>query len=435
MRRNRLFLCLSLSALSLIASYASAQNAQVLDVLNRLSDANLTQRETNRAIAILCPAGGRLSARLQADCNALVGAAFGGNAAVRGAIGQLTADNAPLSANRALSQNNMGSAPGGIASLLSKTGAGSGNGLQLNWRAAMDNDIAGSWSIFATFDARSSERDASANLDGFDSDSRGFLLGIERSLTPSTRLGLALRYRDSDLDFSASSGQQETRDLGVDLLYAYQGESPWYFNALLSSDARNTDQVRLTNYVLDATTTVSQRYSADFDTSVRGASVGFGYAFARDQLSFTPYLQFERRQQEVDGYDERASDPNGNGGGWAIRAGDQSNSSTSATLGARLSYAISGANGVYLPFAELAWVNVLSQKDEATRLLFLGDISTVRELFFAANDREDDRYGIASLGMSAQFAEGWSGYLRYTRHFSEDRFAQSGFYLGMRMEF
>lgn len=112
---------------------------------------------------------------------------------------------------------------------------------------------------------------------------------------------------------------------------------------------------------------------------------------------FEPYMQFEYQQRSVDGYDERARDPGASGGGWAIRAGAQDASTTTATLGARMSSAISGASAVSVPFIDLAFVNVLSQNDEATRLNFLGDISPVRENFFARNDEEDRRCGTPAI--------------------------------------
>jgi uncharacterized protein with beta-barrel porin domain len=424
----------SLIALALFGTAAQAQNQQVLGALNGFSR-NDTQREVNRAIAILCPAAGRLAAQLQLDCNALVGGAFRGNEAVRGAINQLTPDNAPISANRALGAPSLGTRqamPSGL-SFFSKGEARSG-GFNSGWTWANESPESAIWSVFGTFDARSSEREASANMDGFDSDSSGFLIGAERMLTESSRVGIAFRYRNADLDFSAGSGSQDMRDLGADLFYSVSGASPWYFNSLLSVGRRNTDQVRLTNYTLDAATVVAQAYRADFDTSLSGASATLGYAFNSAALMFDPYVAFEYQRQSVDGYDESASNPNASGGGWAIRADSQSNSSTKATLGARLSYAISGASAVFVPFIDLAFVNVLSQDDEATRLSFLGDISAVRERFLASNDEEDDSYGTASLGLSAQFSEGMSGFLRYSRHFSEDRFEQSGFYLGFRWD-
>ena len=57
-------------------------------------------------------------------------------------------------------------------------------------------------------------------MDGFDSDSAGLLIGVERTLTESSRMGLAFRYRNTDLDFGAGSGSQDLRDLGADLFYS-----------------------------------------------------------------------------------------------------------------------------------------------------------------------------------------------------------------------
>lgn len=210
----------SLIALALFGSAAQAQNQQVLNALNGFSR-NDTQREVNRAIAILCPAAGRLAAQLQQDCNALVGSAFRGNEAVRGAIAQLTPDNAPFSANRALRASGLGTRqamPSGL-SFFSKGEPRSG-GFNSGWTWAGEQPESAIWSVFGTFDGRSSERDSSANMDGFDSDSAGLLIGVERTLTESSRMGLAFRYRNTDLDFGAGSGSQDLRDLGADLFYS-----------------------------------------------------------------------------------------------------------------------------------------------------------------------------------------------------------------------
>jgi hypothetical protein len=74
---------------------APVQAHSVGDVLGRFADTGPT-RETARAIATLCPAGNRLTARLQADCNNPVGAAFPNNPQVRNALAAITADNATV---------------------------------------------------------------------------------------------------------------------------------------------------------------------------------------------------------------------------------------------------------------------------------------------------------------------------------------------------
>jgi len=91
----------SLSLLILLAltgAHAQAQNAAV-DRLNQFAG-SVAARENARAIGVLCFAGNRLTARLQDDCNSLVGNAFAANPAtdnaVRTALASITADNATI---------------------------------------------------------------------------------------------------------------------------------------------------------------------------------------------------------------------------------------------------------------------------------------------------------------------------------------------------
>ena len=83
----------------LLAMAAPAHAQSVGDVLGQFASTGPTQ-ETARAIATLCPAGNRLSARLQSDCNSLVGAAFQNNTQVRNALIAITADNATVPIDR-----------------------------------------------------------------------------------------------------------------------------------------------------------------------------------------------------------------------------------------------------------------------------------------------------------------------------------------------
>jgi uncharacterized protein YhjY with autotransporter beta-barrel domain len=426
----------SMLTLALIsaAPLAFAQNQAVLGALNGFSDNN-TQREVNRAVAILCPAGNRLTDRLQADCNALVGAAFRQNTNVRDAIRQLTPDSAPVSVNRALAQLGSIGANAGTASSAffgEKTGPG---GSPFSGMVSWANDVEGSnWSLFGSLESRSSDRDASSNMDGFDSDRNGATLGALYRLTSESNIGLALRYRDGELNFTGGSGGQDQRDLGFTALYSYAGESPWHFDAQVTRINRDTDQVRNTRYTLDATTSVDQRYFSEFDTSLQNASATLGYVFAADSWQWNPYAQVEFRKQSADGYDERALNPTANGAGWAIRTADQDQNDTLLTIGLRASVASSQDWGVLQPFADVAFVSV-NDDDENTQLSFVGDTSAARERFFAFNDVEDDSYGQVSIGVSAQWRSGFAGFLRYSQNFSESRFEQRGVHLGFNWAF
>lgn len=417
-----------------VAPVAMAQNAQVLNALNQFTRNN-TQRETARAVAILCPAGGRLSDRLQQDCNSLVGSAFNGEGAVSTAISRLTADQTPLSANRAqlddasatlnLRGGGFGGKIGGFSSALRSSG--------FSWQA-LDGDDAGAWSIFGSIDAGRVDRDASANQDGFDGDVLGLTLGIDRRLSSGSVIGAAFRYRKAEEDFTDSSGELDQRDLSADAYFVVLSESPWYFNGLVSVGKRDSDQTRNTVYTLTSAS-VSQRFFSSFDTDLLSAALSLGYSGNTGSMSFDPYVQLEYARQEVDGYTEQASNPTAAGAGWAVSVDPLTGRSTLANVGINLQWAISSSNSVISPFVGLRWSHVISSQEDNVGLRFNGDISAVRERFFASTDEEDDGFGTFVLGLSAQFADGMAGFVRLNRNFAEDRFDRSGVQLGFRAEF
>ncbi len=440
---NRTILPIALTASAIavnlsLTSFVFAQNADVLAALNRFTRTD-TQRETARVIAIVCPTAGRASARFQQDCNSLVGAAFQNNAAIPGALASLVADQTPLAANRALIA--------GAADLLSSRSSGSfgkiggGNGLMAfsaqtpGWNFANGDGPMGDWAIFGSIESGQIERDASANQDGFDSSVRGILLGIDRSVGASGVIGGALRYRKTDSDFSGGSGKVDQRDLIGDVYLSLRNQSPWYFTALGSFGSRSSDQVRNTNYTLDAATVIAQSYAADFDTSLFSGALTLGYQANFDAFNLDPYLQLEYARQKVDGYDERALNATGNGAGWAVQVADLTGSTSTGSLGVNGNWAISGSNGVYQPFFGLRWTQVIDSTENGVTLRFLGDTAATRATFIAGTDKEDRSYGTLMLGLSAQFADGVGGFLRLSRHFSEARYSNTGVQLGFRVEF
>ena len=93
----------------------------------------------------------------------------------------------------------------------------------------------------------------------------------------------------------------------------------------------------------------------------------------------------------------------------------------------------------YVPFVDLSWVSVSGVDADAARVRYAGDRSGNVNLsqvnFFMPADDEDDSYASAALGLSAQWANGWSGFLSYRQAFALDRYEQREVNLGLRMEF
>ncbi len=423
-----------------------AQNAQVQAALNRFSN-NAAQREAVRAIAIICPTSGRANPRFQQDCNSLVGAAIAGNGAVRDALAALVADQTPVAANRAFLAGASDLLSARVSGGFGKMGGGSGlmglsefsthtSNKSPGWNLAADEGAGfGPWSLFGSIESAQIDRNASADQDGFDSSAFGVLVGLDRSVGENGVFGGAFRYRKTSADYTGGSGELDQRDLIGDVYLSLRGQSPWYFTALGSIGKRSSDQTRRANYTIDASTSVAQSYFSDFDTDLLSGALTLGYQANFDAFNLDPYLQLEYARQEVDGYDERASNAAGNGAGWAVQVADVVGSSTNASVGANASWAISGSNGVYQPFLGLRWTQVIDSQENNVGLRYLGDIGAARETFFAGTDEEDRSYGTLLLGLSAQFAQGVGGFLRLSRHFGESRYDNTSAQLGFRFEF
>lgn len=423
-----------------MASGVQAQNPAV-DRLSQFAD-TAPQRANATAIGVLCFPGNRLTARLQDDCNTLVGNAFGANpatdTAVRTALRSITADNATIPIDRSgLGKlNRLPTAPSatgpGWAALLSADES------MVALNIAGDATAGSNWSMFVNARFNNDQRDASRNEDGFDSDGNAVTVGFDLRTSATTHIGAAVVYGNSDMDFTDGSGSLDATDLGFELFAGWQGESGLYLDSLLSFSRRDHDQVRRINYGL-GTNAVDQAFDAQFDSDERLLALTAGFQFARGAASFDPYVRVELVDAQSDGYSENSRNPTANGGGWALLVNPMDENFTRGVLGLRAAYAISGNSGVYVPFFDLSWINVSGVDANSARVRYIGDrsadVSATPVDFFMAADDEDDSYGSAALGLSAQWANGWSGFLSYRANFSEDLYDHDEFNLGMRMEF
>ncbi len=430
MRRSTLGICVFAA---LVGDIAFAQNA-VVDTLNRFTGSG-PQRETARAVGVLCPAGNRLTPRLQNDCNSLVGAAFQNNANVATALRQVTADNATIPIDRS-----------GLGKFtpIRVPGSPAGPG----WSAlmtdedevalALNGDGENSWSAYAQLRFDSDERKQSLNEDGFDRDARGLTLGADRRFGANLYVGGALSLHRSDSDYTDNSGTLDADDTAFHLYSGWQNEAGFHLDGLLGLTRSDISQVRKVGYTL-GTTVVDQSYDSGFDSEERLLALTAGFRFNRDALNLNPYLRIEAIDASTDAYTERSRAPDANGAGWALSVGELEENFTRLSAGLRAAFVISGENGVYQPFLDIAWISVSGLDAQAANVRFAGDLSTnVSQSplqFLLAADEEDDGYGSVALGVSAQWANGFAGFAGLRQNVGDDRLDTRQIDLGLRYEF
>jgi len=100
------------------------------------------------------------------------------------------------------------------------------------------------WGTFLTLERNTIRRDRSARENGFDSETPGFLAGLDRRLSDPLLLGVAAGFKVTDLSFDdvsrfqtvadpAQLGRQRTYTGTIGPYLSYTPNQPWYLNSSL----------------------------------------------------------------------------------------------------------------------------------------------------------------------------------------------------------
>lgn len=419
------------------------------------------QRAVAATISKICPAG-VAEPRLQEDCNVVVGAALesdGSTEQVQAAqaLGQITADqaSAPVNASQISVLNQMRNVGTRLAALRSGAAGFSARGLSINLDgqslpagqiadalvrdilgrtggAAGDGLTFGPWGFFVNGTINSGSKDATENVAGFDYDAWSVTLGADYRFRDNLVAGAALGYSKNDTDLDANGGNLDSDGFTLTLYGTYYLESGLYLDGAVGYSWNDFEQRRNIRYDIGSVR-VDQSAKSDFDGSQWSASFGGGYSFSRGALSFGPTARLEYVETKVDGFQERMSNPTADGGGWATRIDDQDVSSFTSQIGAEVSYAVSTSWGLLIPNLQVQWVHEFEDGSENVVGHFVQDTS--RTKFSLPTDSFDPDYFNLQLGLSAQFANGRSGFLYYRKLVGYSDLDAYTIGAGVRMEF
>lgn len=431
---NRALLVLAVAASAPLAAQAQTTPTEAL---LRFANNN-PQRALSGAVGILCPAGGgRISTALQNACNNLVGGAFQGDGNVANALFNIAPDQIGI----ARDQNLLGTPNSSLSSPNFSTGGGGGFAAlaagsdPYSLSVASDPGSLGAWSAFASLRFGTSKRDLSANEDGFDADTRGILVGLDRRTGDNWNFGAALDYGQRDVDTVGTAGNLDEDDFGVSLYANWTGLTGWYADGLLRYGNTSTDQARAVTYNLSSGA-FSDVYASSYDSTTLAVAVTLGYHANWDTISVDPYLQLQTNNTDVDGYTEQSRSGTG---AWTVVVDDQTQDFFKTQVGVRFGNVISGSNGVYLPQLDISWVKLSGLDEGGANVRFANDLSpSVGQglaQFLITPDAEDSSFARIGLGIAAQWANGRSGFLRYEQQFGQDRYSDRQVQLGFRVEF
>jgi outer membrane autotransporter protein len=183
----------------------------------------------------------------------------------------------------------IGTVDGRIASLSNGTGISAGNGGPSGGR------------FWAQAFGQAAEQDKRDGVDGYDSDTAGFTVGVDNDqIAEGVTLGVAISYGNTDVDSANAASTETDIDSYQGTLYAaYDLGDAAYVNGLVAYGRNNIDQVR---YNVGGSGLSS---SADYSSNQYTAKIDGGKTFTVDgDVNFTPNALLQWTYVDTDSYTE-----------------------------------------------------------------------------------------------------------------------------------
>jgi outer membrane autotransporter protein len=411
---------------------------------------------TSEVIGEACPSG-RISERMQEDCNDLVNAATQGDANTASALRQVNPE-AATKANRTARQGgeaqirNLGSR---ISELRSGARGVSLQGLDLRidghnlpleliaqayaqshrgaGASGDDSLLQSRLGMFITGDISTGSRDETDLEAGLDFDTYGITLGVDYRITDQFILGSAFGIINTNTELQDDLAEIDTQGYSLSLYGTFYAEQNTFVDFSIGYGSNNFDQDRRISYQLAGLANVNQKFSADYDGDMFSIFIGSGYDFNRGPWTYGPRGDLEYIKSDVDGFTEEASDPDADGGGWASQVEATDQTWLTLKLGGRLAYTHSADWGVLIPYTRLDWLHEFQDDSQIIDAHFASDPGG--QTILIESDDPDRDYLRLRIGTSAQFKNGMVGFVDYSTILAHSDWSTHTISLGFRTEF
>jgi outer membrane autotransporter protein len=288
------------------------------------------------------------------------------------------------------------------------------------------------WGLFANGSVKFGDKDATENEAGFDYDSISVTLGADYRFRDNLIFGLAAGYVSVESDYDRSGGELDIDGFNLSLFGTYFQADSFYLDGMFTWGTNDYDTVRNIEYT-DAFGTVQARTTGNTDGMQFSGGLSGGFDFNRGPWTFGPHAGAYYFDVDVDGFRESG------GGAFDFEIGDQNAQSFQVNAGGHLSYVVNTSWGVLIPHARFDWVHELEDNAETVGVRLVNDPFSLdpndpTPIVELRTDRPDSDYFVWSLGASAQFINGVSGFLSYRSAAGFDDFTMHDISWGLRFE-
>ncbi len=277
------------------------------------------------------------------------------------------------------------------------------------------------------------DKDSTERESGFELSSLGLTAGIDYRFTNKFIAGIALGYSNSESDLNANGGNIDSDGYSLTLYGTFYQSNDIYIDGLYSYGRNSYESER--NIVYQVVEPINQTALSSNNSTQHVLGFGAGYNFNRQAFTLTPNVRLDYVNTDIDGFSEKFNDPTALGASLGMQIDSQKLQSLTLTLGVQADYVISQSWGILIPHANLDYVHEF--KDDVRQLTgrFLDDRSENKESFNFSSDAPDRDYFNLGLGISAQFSEGRSAFIRYEGTLGLRDVERHAIMLGVRLEF
>ena len=220
---------------------------------------------------------------------------------------------------------------------------------------AAGDDAGNALGFFVNGNYAFNEKDQTSNESGFESDTYGVTAGLDMQVSAPLLLGAAFTYTSAEADIVANGGTMETDSYGGFAYGTYTFAAGGYLDGMVGYTRNGHDQTRNLAYTLG--TTVNQTAFSDLDSREVAGSLKLGFDHANGNWVLGPYARLDVADVQIDGYNERMSNPTAAGSGLALQIDDQSYTSIMTAFGASAGYLSTQSWGTWYPQVLIEYVH------------------------------------------------------------------------------
>lgn len=289
------------------------------------------------------------------------------------------------------------------------------------------------WGFFATGRLTTGDRDAGVEEDGFEFDTAGATVGIDRAVSANGFLGAALSALTNETDLTGGGGTLDSDSWALTLYGIREGEKG-YFQLTATYGQSRFDQRRI--LPMPAIGELTAR--AEFDGDQLAADLELGRSVDGRAGSLTFFVRGGWARASIEGFREEGAvaEIPGTGFGpvdFGLEVGEQELESLLGAAGLDWGKAFSITGGLVIPQLTATWSHEFDDDAQRVRARFLGDQSAGAS-FFVFTDEPDRDWLTAAAALRFQFLWG-SVFVAYDQELMRDDLDLSTVNAGLRFEF